>query len=262
MAADDGSLYRSTWGIWWGVWILTLLLLLAAGVILVRHWRRAHRGQGTGPISGIAFYLHHNSVMGLYQQDRYSEALEKEIEKRSHRGRSISGRIRFPAGEATGEQNRTEEVFSRYIERAEPITVIGMVMEVLEKRDDIVYVDLVKRELVQNKALVTALGWADGPDTTRLRTARLRGMDAFVSMRGLFRRVRSDEPGYTTFIAAYGDPADPLAGPRVRFRCGIRGFRDADEVPDGTFHAQCLGRVEDWDPHRGELIVHPIAIFK
>jgi hypothetical protein len=262
VAAGDSSLYWSTWGIWWGVWTLTLLLVLAAAGIFVRHWRRAHGRQGTGPISGIAFYLHHNSVMGLYQQDRYSEALEKQIEKRTSRGRSVSGKITFPAAEGAGEQKKTEEVFSRYIERAEPITVIGMVMEVLEKRDDIVYVNLVKRELVQNKALVNALGWAGGPESTRLRTARLRGIDAFVSMKGLFRRVRSEDVGYTTFIAAYGDPADPLSGPRVRFRCGIRGFRDADEVPDGTFHAQCLGRVEDWDPHSGELIVHPIAIFK
>lgn len=262
MAAGDSSLYWSIWGIWWGVWILTLLLLLVAAGILVAHWRRARGRQGTGPISGIAFYLHHNSVMGLYQQDRYNDALEKEVEKRDQRGRSISAQLGFPAGGGKAEHTRSEEVFSKYIERAEPITVIGMVMEVLEKRDDIVYVNLVKQELVQNKALVTALGWADGPDSTRLRTARLRGIDAFVSLKGLFRRTGSDEPGYTTFIAAYGDPADPLAGPRVRFRCGNHGFRDADEVPDGTFHAQCLGRVEDWDPHQGELIVHPIAIFK
>lgn len=153
-------------------------------------------------------------------------------------------------------------MFEKYIQKAEPITVIGMIIDVLDKRDGIVYVNLVRQELVQNRALVNALGWADGPESTRLRTARLRGIDAYVSMKGLFRRVRSDDDGRTVFIAPYGEPPDPMQGPRVRFRCRNSGFRDADEVPEGTFQAQCLGRVEDWDPASGELIVHPIAIFK
>ncbi|MFC3453420.1 hypothetical protein [Amycolatopsis speibonae] len=35
-----------------------------------------------------------------------------------------------------------------------------------------------------------------------------------------------------------------------------------DTVPSGAFRARCLGKVEDWDPETGELVVHPVAIFK
>jgi hypothetical protein len=39
------------------------------------------------------------------------------------------------------------------------------------------------------------------------------------------------------------------------------GLRD-EEIPDGTFQARCLGKVQAWKAGDAELVIRPIAIFQ
>lgn len=257
MAADN--LWWDVWGLWLAVWVLTVVAFLVAIVVFVKHWRRARSDGDQGMIRGIGFYLHTKSVMGLYQLHRYNEALEQEVEKRKSRGWRFWGSGGFGPLKGESERTDTDEEFRRYIRKAEPITVIGIVTKVLEKHHDIIYVDLTKQELAHNRALVKELGWADGPESTRQVKTRLRGVEAFISVKGLFRK-RSQSDTETVFVAPYGNPDDPERSRRIRFTCVTSDLRDS--APTGAFRARCLGKVEDWDPETGELVVHPIAIFK
>ncbi len=257
MAADN--LWWDVWGLWLAVWVLTLAAFVVAATIFVKRWRRTRADGDQGVIRGIGFYLHTKSVMDLYQLHRYNEALEQEVEKRRSRGRRLWGSAGFGAMKGESERTDTDEEFRRYIRKAEPITVIGIVTKVLEKHHDIIYVDLEKEQVSHNRALVKELGWSDGPEGTRQLKTRLRGVEAFVSVKGLFRkRAQSDEE--TVFGAPYGKPDDPDGSKRIRFTCVTGDLRDS--VPSGSFRARCLGKVEDWDPDTGELGVHPIAIFR
>lgn len=56
------------------------------------------------------------------------------------------------------------------------------------------------------------------------------------------------------------DPADPAEGPRVRVTCATEGLRN--EVPQGTFSARCLGKVQDWNAEDAVLEVQAMAIFR
>ena len=143
------------------------------------------------------------------------------------------------------------------IETAEPITVVTIIVDVLEHAGDIVHVNLPKREVTAGEALDKALH-ADLERPTA--GVRLRDLEAFVSIQGRFRATNRTDTA-TTFDAPYGDPDDPTDGPQVRLICAAAGLRGA-EVPAGPFRARCLGRVEDWNPDSGRLIVHPIAIFR
>ncbi|MGI9001262.1 MAG: hypothetical protein ACR2GH_06305, partial [Pseudonocardia sp.] len=157
---------------------------------------------------------------------------------------------------AGGRRSVNSEVLRRYIEEAEPITVIGIILDVLDHADDIVAVDLRRREVVANRALAAIVDTADDEASD---SVRLRGMDTFVSVRGRFRLTERTDSA-ATFQAPYGDPPDPTEGPQVHCTCAASGLRTA--VPDGSFPANCLGRVQDWDPQNHRLVLHPIAIFR
>jgi len=251
----------SWWGLWWPwllVWGITAVSLAAAVAIAVAHWRR-HRVPAATRRQGISFYLDDEAVMDLYRQHggKYKAALHQEVQERISSSSEVELSVDLAPVQGGGKRGVNREVFRSYIENAEPITVIGIIIDVLDQAGDIVHVDLRKREIISNSALDKAL---DTDDDERPPDVRLRGLDTFVSIRGLFRET-DRTPAVTTFEAPYGDHTDPADDPQVHLRCTASGLRGT-AVPTGTFPARCLGRVEDWNPDTHRLIVHPIAIFR
>ena len=254
MAVVDGS----WWGVWWPwllVWGITAVSLVAAVATAVVHWRR-HRAPAATRLHGISFYLDDESVMDLYRQHggKYKAALRQEVQERISSNREAELSADLAPVQASAKRGVNTEVFRSYIENAEPITVIVIVIDVLDREDDIVNVDLRKQEVISNRALDKAL---DTDDDERPTALRLRDLDTFVSIRGLFHQT-DRTPTVTTFEAPYGDPTDPA---QVHLTCTASGLRGT-AVPARSFPARCLGRVEDWDPDTHRLIVHPIAIFR
>lgn len=248
MAAD--SLWWSVWWLWLLVWLGTAFALLIAILVMLASWRGQQRRSRQRPY--LSFYLHENSVMSLYQY-KYTGALEQEVQKR------VGGRagVRLGGGAAMvalgGNVERASEEFRRYLEVAAPITVIGILMDVLE--DDLVHVDLERRSIVPSKNL----------GTIKRSDARLSemGANSYVLARGIFHIEPTPDapPDTTMFLAPYGGlPAADGLAPMIRVRCANSGLRD--DVPDGQFYARCLGTVRGWDTNKGHLIIDPIAIFK
>jgi hypothetical protein len=260
MAVFD-PLWRSVWWPWLLVWGITLVLLVINVAIAVTHWRR-HPWPPHPRHHDISFYLDDKSVMDLYRLygGKYMEPLSQEVQEHLIKTREIEMNADLAPLQARAKAGVNREIFRSYIEKAEPITVIGIIIDVLEQADDIVHVDLRKQEVTFNRALDKALG-AD--DDERPTTARLRSLDTFVSIRGQFRATEStaDE---TTFEAPYGDQtSSPPGSPQAYLTCtcetsGMRG----PTFPSGSFPARCLGRVENWDPNTSRLKMHPIAIFR
>lgn len=251
----------SWWGVWWPwllVWGITAGLLVVAVVIAVRHWR-SDRARASTRLHDISFYLDDEFVMDLYRQygGKYRAALRQEVQERITNNREFDGTVALAQLKARGKQGVNREVFRSYIEEDEPITVIGIVIDVLDRADDIVDVDLIKEEVTANRALDKALG----TDDKRLTGVVLRGLKTFVSIFGEFRVTDGGTSAVTTFEAPYGDSAGPTDGPHVHLTCTTSGLRRTD-VPTGTFPARCLGRVESWDPDTRRLNVLPIAIFR
>lgn len=248
------------WGVWWPwllVWGITVVSLLTAVAIVVAHWHRHHAPAATR-LHGISFYLDDESVMDLYRQygGKYKAALRQEVQERIISSREFEGSAALAMLKARGKQGVNTEVFSSYIKEDEPITVIGIVIDVLDQADDIVFVDLPKGEVFSNRALTKALA----TDGERLTAVHLHGLETFMSIRGQFRAVENPDHTceVTTFEAPYGDPADST---QVHLTCTTSGLRRTT-VPTGSFPARCLGRVENWDPNSRRLVVHPIAIFR
>jgi hypothetical protein len=245
MGAD--SLWWSVWWPWLVVWLVTAVLLVLSLVFLVAWFRGRSRLNRQPPY--LSFYLHEQSVMDLYQY-KYRGALEQQVVS------MVGGRAGVHASAGVypvrfgGSYERNREEFRRYIEVAEPITVIGLLMEVLE--DDVYAVDLNRLSIVPGRNL-----------TLRGSTARLSslGGPAYVLAGGLFRMdAMTDRSGRTTtFLAPFGTPSS-ARHPALRVRCVNTGLRD--DVPDGEFFARCLGTVQGWDHGSGQLIVNPIAIFR
>lgn len=256
MAVFD-PLWRSVWWPWLLVWCITLVSLVTAIAIVVMHWRR-HRRPNTARHHGISFYLDEESVMDLYLQygGKYKAPLRQEVKEHISDNREVELNADLAPLQARAKAGVNRDIFRSYIENAEPITVIGIIIDVLEQSDDIVYVDLRKQEVTFNRALDKVL---NADDDERPTTVRLRGLDTFVSIRGRFHAIETTE-AVKTFEAPFGDPT---GGPQARLTCicmtsGMRG----SAVPTGSFPARCLGRVEDWDSDTGKLKVHPIAIFR
>ncbi|MET9511813.1 hypothetical protein ABZX62_25680 [Streptomyces flavidovirens] len=258
-----GVLTEAWWGVWWP-WML-LWLLTAAGavalIVLAALWLvRARRGRDQTLTYSICFYLHDRSIMDHYQMRGYAAALRKEVEQRT--SDSADGTIRakvFGLSAGAGRKDNSE-IVSKYMEVAEPISVIGVIMDVLEEKNVIVHVDLPGETIRRNAALTRAL--ADRPpaaSSSPQTTVRLRDIEDFVLIRGRFRKI-SESPESTVFLAPYGDPDDPSRGPRVRVTCATEGLRN--EVPQGTFSARCLGKVQDWNAEDGVLEVQAMAIFR
>ncbi|GLF97908.1 hypothetical protein [Streptomyces yaizuensis] len=250
------------WNVWWPwmlLWLLTAaglaaLVALAAVFLLTR----GRRGRDRTLTYSICFYLHDRSVMDHYQMRNHTAALRKEVEQRT--SDSSDGTIRakvFGVSAGSGKKDN-KEIVSRYLEVAEPITVIGVIMDVLEAGDAIVHVDLVNQSVRRNAALANAQA-ATGRPGPAPGLVRLRDIEDFVLIRGRFRKI-SESADSTVLLAPYGDPEDPSSGPRVRVTCATEGLRN--EVPRGTFSARCLGKVQDWNAADAVLEVQAMAIFR
>ncbi|MBP2334665.1 hypothetical protein [Saccharothrix coeruleofusca] len=253
MAVDRG-LWWSVWWPWAAVWLTTALALVVAAVVLVLAWRARHRYAPRAEVPGLTLYLDEKAVMDLYQVGGYGDAMAKEVVDRV--GVTKDGKIALKGLDMGLEGARASgrEVVKTYIENYEPIAVVGLLLDALESGDGVVHVDLRDRTVRGTPALVRALGEESA------RTARLRRIDTYVSVRGVFR-VAEEGSGTTVLLAPFGDPDDPEEGPQVRVECQSAGLRD-DVVPDGVFNARCLGKVQSWKARDGELVIRPIAVFQ
>ncbi|MFJ8076724.1 hypothetical protein ACIQ7Q_22960 [Streptomyces sp. NPDC096176] len=259
-----GVFTEAWWGVWWPwmlLWLLTaagaVALLLLAAVRLAAHTGRSGARNLT---YSICFYLHDRTVMDHYQMRGYAAALRKEVEQRTSDSKDGTIRATVFGLSAGGGRRDNSEIVSKYMQVAEPISVIGIIMDVLEEKDVIVHVDLVGETVTRNAALTRAM--ADHPrgtGTSSQTDVRLRDIEDFVLIRGRFRKI-DESPESTVFLAPYGDPDDPALGPRVRVTCATEGLRN--EVPRGTFSARCLGKVQDWNSDDAVLEVQAMAIFR
>ncbi|WP_020668213.1 hypothetical protein [Amycolatopsis nigrescens] len=256
--AADSELWWSVWWPWVLLWALTAAAVVAAVVILVTHWRRSGRRPTPRRVNDISFYLDDDSVMDIYRQQRYKPALRQQVEEKISSSKSAEVSAESPVLKGGAKHNVNSEIFRKYIEKAEPITVIGIILEVLEGADDIVHVDLGKSQIAHNKAMTKALDPADGTESDQRAPVGLSDLDAYVSLKGLFRKDTQNGE-VTTFLAPYGSAAD-TDGAWVRAECATSGLRRT--VPKGAFQARCLGKVQDWDPRTRELVIDPIAIFR
>ncbi|WNF00157.1 hypothetical protein PS467_35015 [Streptomyces luomodiensis] len=261
MAVDSG-MWWSVWWPWTLVWAATAVSLIVAVVLLViraHRYRRRLRQSSEKPTEGICLYLHDRAIMNLYEMGRYEKALEREVEHRITGSTDGSLRARIFGVGVSGGRNVSREEISTYIESAKPITVIGLIVDTLERTDAIVHGDLRTRTITWNHALARSLDTDGRPGRGAGAAVRLRDIEDFVSLRGRFRKAGQTD-ARTVFLAPYGDPEDPAQGPQVRVVCATDGLRN-DDSHDGTFPARCLGKVRDWNPRTGELTVEAIAIF-
>ncbi|MER5932548.1 hypothetical protein [Streptomyces sp. NPDC002054] len=253
-----GVTSEAWWAVWWPwmvLWAATGVGLAALGTVALLQLVRARRAAVQDITDGICFYLHDSTVMDHYQMRRYTAALRKEVEQRTSDSKDGTVRAKVFGVGADGSRRENTEIVSRYLEVAEPISVIGVIMKVLEEKRVIVHVDLPSQTVARSTALLRTAADAQG-------SVRLRDIEGFVLIRGRFRTT-GDGPagdGSTVFLAPYGDPADPSRGPRVRVTCATEGLRN--QVPQGTFSARCLGKVEEWNPEEGVLEVEAMAIFR
>lgn len=249
------------WGVWWPWMLLWLMTAGGAAALLVLAVNRLVRGGrgGRDLTYSICFYLHDRSVMDHYQMRGYAAALRKEVEQRTSDSKDGSVRAKVFGLSTGGGRKDNREIVSRYMEVAEPISVIGLIVDVLEKNDVIVHVDLVTETVRRNAALARAAAGHRRSGASPAQSVRLRDIEDFVLIRGRFRKI-GESPESTVFLAPYGDPDDPSSGPRVRVTCATEGLRN--EVPQGTFSARCLGKVQDWNAADSVLEVQAMAIFR
>ncbi|NXY94817.1 hypothetical protein HYE82_10510 [Streptomyces sp. BR123] len=236
----------------WAATFAGLAALLAVASVRLFRARRAAAG---GITDGICFYLHDKTVMDHYQMSGYTAALRKEVEQRTSEGKDGTMRAKVFGVGADGGHKENKEIVSRYMEVAEPISVIGVIMKVLEDKHVIVHVDLPSRSVTRSTSLLRTASAAQG-------SVRLGDIEGFVLIRGRFRTTgnEAEGAGSTVFLAPYGDTADPSGEPRVRLTCATEGLRI--QVPQGTFSAHCLGKVQEWKSDEGVLEVQAMAIFQ
>jgi hypothetical protein len=243
-------------------WLLTGIPLLAA-VLTVGAYRLAVRRYERAPDPGhvgICFYLHEKHVMNLYLQGNY-EALRQEVEEttRTETATSLGAKVGGIQGRAG--RDAEKEKISRYIREVGPITVIGRIVEELERKENIVYVDLFERLLEPGRGLDRALRSAHRENAAN--AARLSELSSFVfvSVTGRFRIT--DKTDETIVLSApYGDPATaPADEPVLSVTC--RSSQLLADVPSGPFSARCLGRIQGWDPDTRKLVIDPVlAIYR
>ncbi|MFE6837038.1 hypothetical protein ACFVFI_19675 [Streptomyces sp. NPDC057705] len=259
-----GVTSEAWWAVWWPwmlLWAATgagLAALLTAAVLRLVRLAGARRAAAQDITDGICFYLHDKTVMDHYQMGGYTAALRKEVEQRTSDSKDGTVRAKVFGLGADGGRRENTEVVSRYMEVAEPISVIGLIMKVLEEKRVIVHVDLPSQSVTRSPALLRTASGTQGE-------VRLRDIEGFVLIRGRFRATvdagaAQDRADSTVFLAPYGDPADPTRSPRVQVTCATEGLRS--QVPGGTFSARCLGKVQEWIPDEGVLKVQAMAIFR
>ncbi|WP_433270571.1 hypothetical protein ACQPZF_10150 [Actinosynnema sp. CS-041913] len=244
----DRALWWSVWWPWAVVWVVTAVAVVVASGVLFFAWRARRRFAPTREVPGLTLYLNAKNVMDLYQVGGFGDALVKEVTDRV--GVTKDGKIALPglpdvsAGVSSG-----REVVKTYLERYEPITVVGVLIDALEAAGSVVHVDLVEQTVVRNAALERV---AHG-----VSEVTLRKLKSYVSVKGEFKLEEdsSSSSDIAVFTAAVGSD-----GVRVRVECQADGLDPS--VGDVPFDATCLGRVQAWRPASRELVVRPIAMFQ
>lgn len=234
-------------------WGSTIVLMMATVMITVSH-RRTHCATTKPPAHGIAFYLNDTAVMDLYHSE-HSAAVSQEVEKTINRNREGKLSAELTPVRAGGSRSVNETEVRRFSETAEPIKVIGVIIDVLNKADEIVYVDLRRGEVTANHALVKIL---DNEHDRRPKVIPLHKLTpGFVSVSGLF--CKTEETDSTLLLQAHhGDPAGTTHGLQVRVDYATGRLRSP--VPADPFEASCLGHVKV-DPQKRCTVLDPIAIF-
>jgi hypothetical protein len=240
------------------VGVAATLVIAGAYQIVVYRYRQMCKKPHDDP--EICVYLHDEHVMNMYRQGDY-KALRQEVESRTRRNRTrgVDAKARG-VGAHAGQESEEEEVI-RYIKDVGPIRAIRTIIADLEQAENIVYVDLLNRSLEPGSGLDRALKGRKG---SRQRSAALWDLNpfVFVSIKGMFRVTGRDNTT-TTFLAPYGDPADPGSEPRqVSVTCETALLR-LEDIPSGSFPARCLGKIQRWDPGTQKLVIYPVlAIFQ
>lgn len=229
------------------VWLVTAASVTVLAVVLARHARERRRPTDRTPYS-ICFFLDGQSVMDLYQSN-YGAALEQAVEHRTNVNTSVGLLGRLLPWTVKANRDVTQENFTSYVQKNEPITVIGMLMDAFERADAIVHADLRGGTIRPNRALADTLG-GDG------RVA-LSDIEEFVSVRGRFLMDPDTSEGIV-LRASYNEGQAP---PYLRVVGAREGLR-RETIPDGTFRARCLGKMTGWHPDSGEVTLEAIAIFR
>ncbi|GAA3297532.1 hypothetical protein Dvina_48850 [Dactylosporangium vinaceum] len=248
MAVTDAA----WWGVWWPsllLWAATAGALVVAVSIVVAQIRR-YRGFRR---LDVAFYLDETAIMDVYQQMRRVPALRRAVSHEIKRSRKFGVRSTVPGvpvgGDAGGQVDET--VVRQYVEQDEPITVVGLIVDVLEKTSSVGRIDL--------ERLTFTPSHPDAPVPSAVKVhrgrVRLRDLKSWVLVDGRFER-----DGARPAFHVRADDEESAAA-RVRVDCGpASGLRGG--IPDGPFLARCLGRVQGWDRAGQELVIDAFAIFR
>ena len=259
--STDNEMWWSVWWPWALTWGVTVLALLLAAAILAGHWRSSRKKPAPRHANDISFYLDNDPVMDLYlRYEPLEPALRRQVVEKISTGNAVTAAAQF-AGLHTGAKRQVnKEILKKYIEEAEPITVINTILNALENDGAIIYIDLKKQGVLSTRALRQLLG-EDGRGPGQ-KTVHASELDAgcYVSVMGQYRREDALDSGTTVFSAPYGGPDHADDGPRVRVTCTTTGLRRG--VPTDEFRASCLGRVQAWKAESAELLIDPIAIFQ
>ncbi|WP_158692699.1 hypothetical protein [Streptomyces roseochromogenus] len=258
MAVLDGT----WWSVWWGamVWWLAAFagLLVLAALALRRGLGRL--GRPAEDPSYQPLYLDNDAVMGLFKMGNYKSAMRREVEERRMRNAGCLAAIPLLSllFKVTG--GSSTEVVAKYVESSEPISVIGLLLSVLRRKDALVEVELGRNSgtVTPNHVLSRKLAGSGAP-AGAAREVVLTEIGEFVMVTGRFEAVAAR--GETLVMRApYGD-GESSAYLRVVMRGD--GLRRPDrKLPGGQFPAHCLGKVTSWDPEARESVLeYPIAVF-
>ncbi|MEU9665761.1 hypothetical protein ACIP6Q_11335 [Streptomyces bobili] len=257
-----GVIDSQWWSLWWP-WLVVWAVTAGALAVLARHalarlglLRRRRRGGRI--VHGMAFFLHEQRVMDLYQQGGFSAALEAEVADRTNVNAGVGLFARLSGGMAGARREVARERVTAYLRQNTPITVIRLLMDTMRKEDVVVQADLTTGVVTPNRALADTLADRGGDRSVPLTAVGVGS--AFVSVTGLFTARRA-ENGDIELRARYGT-GEPAA--QVRITCEAAGVREGfqnTEYFTGEFQARCLGKVPTWNRERGELTLNPIAVF-
>ncbi|MEV6631693.1 hypothetical protein AB0M54_13180 [Actinoplanes sp. NPDC051470] len=154
---------------------------------------------------------------------------------------------------AEAERGVNQQVATKYVDNADPVAVIKIVMDVLEDKGDVIYVDLLDGVVEPDRTLRERVSSRGGGS---LPFAELARPGAYVSVWGSFDLF--ERTGEHVLFAASPPGGDKAA--RVVFRCPI-GEISTEDMLAGPFMARCLGRVRSWDSTDRELSIRPVAVF-
>ncbi|MFJ9814156.1 hypothetical protein ACIRU3_02595 [Streptomyces sp. NPDC101151] len=256
MAVLDGT----WWSVWWGAmawWLAAFAGLVVLGVFAVLRLHRLRRH----PVGrGLPVYLDNAAVMDLYKMGNHTAALRKEVEERRSRTIGCLAVIPLVSLLFRVKGGSEEGTFVKYVQKSEPIMVIGLLLSVLESQDALVEVRLRTRggTVTPNRALVRELARRQA-DEDPADGVVLSEIGEFVMVTGRFEAQGGG--GETLVMRAPYREGEAFAHLRVVLR--REGLRRANkELPGGQFQAHCLGKVTSWDPRSREAVLEqPIAVF-